>query len=95
MAQPQSRAEAIVQATIDGETWNGIPQSRLERLLMELNQGGGTGGTTNYNALENLPTINGSEIKGEVADDILELVEPLSESDVQDLEEIISDDPNE
>lgn len=94
MAQPQSRAEAIVQATIDGETYEGLPQSRLEALLIELNHGGGGGGTTNYEALENLPKINGSEIKGEVADDILSLIEPLPESDVEDLEDIISDDPN-
>ena len=95
MAQPQSRAEAIVRATIDGETYEGLPQSRLEALLIELNHsGGGGGGTTNYEALENLPTINGSEIKGEVADDILGLIEPLPESDVEDLEDIISDDPN-
>lgn len=95
MAQPQSRAEAIVQATINGETYEGLPQSRLEALLIELNHsGGGGGGTTNYEALENLPTINGSEIKGEVADDILELIEPLPDSDVEDLEDIISDDPN-
>lgn len=91
MAQPQSRAEAIVQATIDGETYESLPQSRLEALLIELNH---SGGTTNYEALENLPTINGSEIKGEVADDILGLIEPLPESDVEDLEDIISDDPN-
>lgn len=94
MTQPQSRAEAIVQATIDGETYEGLPQSRLEALLIELNHGGGGGGTTNYEALENLPKINGSEIKGEVADDILSLIEPLPESDVEDLEDIISDDPN-
>lgn len=94
MAKPQSRAEAIVQATIDGETYDRLPQSRLEALLIELNHGGGGGGTTNYNALENLPTINGNEIKGEVSDDILELVEPFSDTDEQDLLDIIADDPN-
>ena len=94
MAEPQSRAEAIIQATIDGEEYNSLPQSRMEKLLIDLNHGGGGGGTMNYNALENLPTINGNEVKGEISDDILELVEPYSDSDEQDLLDIIEDDPN-
>ncbi len=93
MAQPQSRAEAIVQATIDGETYEGLPQSRLEKLLIDLNHGG-TGGTTNYNDLENLPTINGTEAKGELSDDILSLVEPFNPQDEEDLLDIIEEDQN-
>ena len=95
MADPQSRAEAIVQATIDGEEYQGLPQSRLEKLLIDLNKGGGGGGgTKNYEDLENLPTINGNVAKGELSDDILELVEPFDSQDETDLLDIIEDDPN-
>ena len=86
----QSRAEAIIEATLNGETWEGIPQSRMEKLLMQLNHGGT--GTTDYNALTNLPTINDEPIKGEISDDILELVEPLSNQEENDLLDIITDD---
>lgn len=90
-----SRAEQIIQAGIDGETYDGAPHSRLEALLIELINKGGGGGTTNYNSLENLPTIDGTEIKGEVADDILKLVEPFDEEQEESLEDIITDDKNE
>lgn len=44
---PQSRAEEILQATIDGTTYNGEPQSRVEKQLIDLKkkiENGGTGG---------------------------------------------------
>ena len=98
MANPQSRAEAIIQTTINGEDYDALPQSRLEKDLLDLKAaieaGGGGGGTTNYNALTNRPTINGNVMEGEVSDDILELVEPYDDSDEQDLLDIIEDDPN-
>ena len=94
MATPQSRAEAIVQATIDGETYDGLPQSRLEALLIELNHsgGGGGGGTSDFNQLTNIPTIDGTPIQGEISDDILELVEPFTDEQEQQLVNIITDD---
>lgn len=58
---PQSRAEEILIATIDGEEYDKLPQSRLEELLLELKEvieEGGGGGTTNYNLLSNRPKIN-------------------------------------
>ena len=55
---PSSRVEAILKSKIDGTTYDKIPLSRVEALLMELNAGGG-GGTTDYNSLENLPSLNG------------------------------------
>jgi len=97
MAEPNSRAEAILRATIDGEEYTGLPHSRLEALLIELNHsggGGGGGGTSDYNQLYNLPTINNSPIKGEISDDILELVEPLTTDEENDLLDIITEDPN-
>lgn len=49
MSEPQSRNEAILQATIDGTEYTDPPQSRIEGLLLELKEtieeGGGGGGT--------------------------------------------------
>lgn len=66
---PQSRAEEILFDTINGEPYDGLPQSRIEELLLELKDviesgGGGGGGTDNYNSLKNLPQINGTTLKG-------------------------------
>ena len=48
MSEPQSRNEAILQATIDGTEYTDPPQSRIEDLLLELKEvieeGGGGGG---------------------------------------------------
>ena len=45
---PQSRNEAILQATIDGTPYTAPPQSRIEALLIQLKEvieaGGGGGG---------------------------------------------------
>lgn len=61
---PQSRAEEILIATINGTEYESLPQSRLEYLLLELKgvieEGGGT---TDYNLLTNLPQINGITLK--------------------------------
>lgn len=64
---PESRAEDILVATIDGEEYTSLPQSRLEYLLLQLKdvieQGGG-GGTTDYNDLQNKPQINEVTLSG-------------------------------
>lgn len=57
--------------------------------------GGGGGGTSDYNQLYNLPTINDNPIKGEISDDILELIEPLTTDEENNLLDIITEDPNE
>ena len=93
MAEPQSRAEAIVQATINGEEYKGLPQSRLEALLIELNHSGGGGGGGDYEHLANLPTINGDPVEGDITQMILDLVEPFNSEDENDLLDIIEDDP--
>ena len=67
---PQSRTEEIIYATINGEEYTGLPESRIEELLLELKEvieegGGGGGGTSNYNLLENLPQINSITLKGD------------------------------
>lgn len=51
MSEPQSRNEAILQATIDGTEYTDPPQSRIEDLLLQLKEvieeGGGGGQTYN------------------------------------------------
>lgn len=68
---PQSRVEAILVATIDGKVYKGLPESRLEELLLELKEvieeGGGGGGTDDYNQLKNKPTIGGKELEGDMS----------------------------
>lgn len=49
-------------------------------------------GTDNFNNLQNIPTINGTALKGEISNNILELVEPLNEEQSNNLLNIISDD---
>lgn len=65
--RPQSREEAILQNMLGANNVLERPQSRVEALLQEiLNSGGGGGGTTNYEHLDNLPQINGTELKGDM-----------------------------
>lgn len=77
---PQSRAEEILFKTINGEPYDGLPQSRIEELLLELKDviesgGGGGGGTDNYNLLKNLPQINGTTLKGNKTSSDLGLID--------------------
>ena len=63
--KPQSRNEAILQNMLGADNVLEPPQSRIEALLQEiLESGGGGGGTTDYEHLNNLPQINGTELKG-------------------------------
>ena len=68
---PSSRVEAILRSKIDGTTYDKIPLSRVEALLMELNTGGG--GTNDYNELVNKPQINGIELVGNYSADDLDI----------------------
>jgi len=49
-------------------------------------------GTDNFNNLQNIPTINGTALRGEISNNILELIEPLNEEQNNNLLNIISDD---
>lgn len=60
--RPQSREEAILQNMLGANNVLERPQSRVEALLQEILNSGG--GTTNYENLDNLPQINGTELKG-------------------------------
>lgn len=84
---PQSRAEEILFKTINGEPYDGLPQSRIEELLLELKDaiesgGGGGGGTDNYNLLKNLPQINGQTVKGNMSGTTLGLVNMVMGKDL-------------
>jgi hypothetical protein len=64
----RSRVETLLGSILNGED-EGIekPASRVEELLKGIyDEGGGGGGegTMNYNALHNLPQLNGITIKG-------------------------------
>jgi hypothetical protein len=65
----QSRNEDILESMITGEEYSDVPKSREEYLLLQLKdvieQGGGQGGTTNYNLLTNKPKINSVELSGD------------------------------
>ena len=66
-SNPLSRVEEIIQATTNKEDYNKRPLSRVEEDLLELKaaiDSGGGGGTTDYNALSNKPSINGVELEG-------------------------------
>lgn len=75
---PQSRAEEILFKTINGEPYDGLPQSRIEELLLELKDaiesGGGGGGTSNYNNLTNRPQVNSHTLEGNQSSSDLGLV---------------------
>ena len=78
-----SRAEDILKATIDGTQYDTPPQSRLEKLLIDLKEvieagGGGGGGTTNYNLLQNKPKINNNELTGNKTSKQLGILEGMT-----------------
>lgn len=61
-----SRAEQILLATLGRGEEVPDPQSRIEGLLIDLKEAieSGGGGTTDYNALSNKPSINGHTLQG-------------------------------
>lgn len=88
--QPQSRVEEILYDTINGEEYTGLPESRIEELLLELKAvieagGGGGGGTTNYNLLQNKPQINGVTLTGNKTAEDLNLEQPLTTEQINAL----------
>lgn len=73
MSEPQSRNEAILQATIDGTEYTDPPQSRIEDLLLQLKTViEGLGGT--YADLPDKPSINNHTVVGEMTGADLGLV---------------------
>lgn len=57
-----SRAEKILQAKLNGESYDAPPQSRLEKLLLEMGAGGGGGDDPQlrqdvYNLKENVSDL--------------------------------------
>ena len=63
---PQSRSEEILYDTIHSLEYTERPQSRIEELLLELKAVIEAGsGTTDYDDLENKPSINNVELSGD------------------------------
>ena len=61
-----SRVEKILSATLGNyDKPLPRPQSRVEEYLLAIKEQGG-GGTTDYNALENKPSINGTTLQGDL-----------------------------
>lgn len=90
MAEPQSRSEAILQAKINGEEYNGLPQSRVEYLLLQLDTGGG-GGTTDYNQLINRPhTPSGKVLEGDITDEVDEVTPGLTSDQIAELKKLLT-----
>lgn len=58
---PSSRVEEILKSKIDGTTYDKIPLSRIEALLMELDT---SGETIDYSRLQNKPSVNGTTLNG-------------------------------
>lgn len=71
--------------------YNPIKDS-LQLIAGKTNSNINVDGTDNFNNLQNIPTINGTALKGEISNNILELVEPLNEEQSNNLLNIISDD---
>lgn len=85
-----SRAEAILEALETGETYNGLPQSRMEKLLLDLDTGGG-GGTLDYNKLNNRPyTASGRPLEGDITDEVEESTPAFTEEQVAELKKRIN-----
>ena len=63
-----SRVEKILSATLGNyDKPLPRPQSRVEEYLLAIKeQGGGGGGTKDYNALDNKPSINGTTLQGDL-----------------------------
>lgn len=63
--EPNTRLEMYLNGIADGGQIPAEPKTRLEMYLDYIAQnGGGGGGTTNYNALNNKPQINGVTLQG-------------------------------
>ena len=90
MAEPQSRSEAILQAKINGEEYKGLPQSRVEALLLQLDAGGG-GGTNDYNNLINRPyTPSGKVLEGDITDEVDEVTPGLTSEQIAELKKLLT-----
>ena len=71
------------------------PITREEQYLAAILAGGGSGGTTDYERLQNKPSINGVELSGNVT--LSNLMEDVTQEDVEealpeaDIEQIVTD----
>ena len=89
---PQSRDEEILIATINGNEYTAIPQSRMEYLLLALKSVIEEGqGTLDYESLENKPQINSVTLSGDMSASDLGLeTSPLTTEQVNQLLDVLS-----
>ena len=89
---PQSRDEEILIATINGNEYTAIPQSRMEYLLLALKSVIEEGqGTLDYESLENKPQVNGVTLIGDMSASDLGLeTSPLTTEQVNQLLDVLS-----
>lgn len=84
--EPITREEHYLSAIAQVTPASDIPEKPLTRVEAYLNKivengtGGGGGGTTNYNALENKPQINSHELSGDKSSSDLGLQAALSQT---------------
>ena len=78
MPEIPGRDEQIIQATLDGAPYTGLPKSRIEVLLLELKAliEGGTG-VSDYEDLSNLPQINSVTLIGNKSLSDIGIVNPM------------------
>lgn len=91
--EPVTRLEKYLSAMSGGST--NVPEkptTRIEKYLAAILRGGGGGGTMDYEALKNKPSINGVELSGNlelsaIMADITqdEVEEALPESDIESI----------
>lgn len=89
---PQSRDEEILIATINGNEYTAIPQSRMEYLLLAIKSVIEEGqGTLDYESLENKPQINSVTLIGDMSASDLGLeTSPLTTEQVNQLLDVLS-----
>jgi hypothetical protein len=68
----EGRNVKILESIVNGTPYTDPPQSRVEELLIEVKEvieeggGGGGGGTTDYNRLNNKPSVNDNILEGDM-----------------------------
>ena len=96
MSTPITRQEQYLSAIAGnpGEVPE-YPITREEQYLAAILEGGGSGGTTDYERLQNKPSINGVELIGDVA--LSDIMSDVTQEDVEealpeaDIEQIVAD----
>lgn len=83
MAPPITRIEQYLSAVAGNSTEvPSKPITRIEQYLAAILESGGSGGTTDYEALINKPSINGVELSGDI--DLSAIMADVTQADVEE-----------